>query len=258
MGLIEHLRLTPIASAPGAVEALLSRGARRDFVFAMAPFYAPVTLLLTAAVVAKAAPYLSSGSPPWPLILPSPPRWRARAASAVFQSLATSFPDMKILFQRSNRGFQEFSTEQQVENAIRDEYTLAPDSEEYNTLTQGTNCSGLSSTLHKNLVPPNHQLRPTWLHNSELIGDCPTNYTNLNKPSFYRPSRIQEATCACEGSPCSEDGHQCVPVSRYVPIWVRHTNGDFVNDRQEVVIACVCARRQSGVGNNVYSPAISG
>ncbi|XP_076054347.1 uncharacterized protein LOC143033034 [Oratosquilla oratoria] len=233
----------------------------------MAHFCAHVALLvlLLMAAVVRATTYLSTGSSPWPLALTGTSGRGAGSASSALRSLAASSPDMEIFFPRSSRGsrnagVQELNTEQQVEDAIREKYIVATRTLPYNShlLHRGINCTGLSSSLHDNHVSPEYQLRPTWLHNSELIGDCPTSYTTRPLSTLHRPSRVLEAMCVCEGSRCSEDGYQCVPVSSRVPVWVLRDERHFVIDLQDVVIACVCARRQSGGGNFVYDPAIDG
>ncbi|XP_068214220.1 uncharacterized protein [Palaemon carinicauda] len=152
----------------------------------------------------------------------------------------------------------QYFTEEQVDAATKSEYKIVPHPIIYTSqiLHKGVNCSALNVNLHRNHVKPELQLRPNWIHKSEFIGDCPTNYIARELPPMYSPTVILEAVCACGGSQCSKRGHQCVPVSSRVPVWVRRGPNFHVLDVEELTVACACLRRPSGDGNFIFEAAI--
>ncbi|XP_066990000.1 uncharacterized protein [Macrobrachium rosenbergii] len=152
----------------------------------------------------------------------------------------------------------QYFTEEQVDAATKSEYKIVPHPIIYTSqiLHKGVNCSTINVDLHKNHVKPELQLRPNWIHKSEFIGDCPTNYVARELPPMYSPTVILEAVCACGGSQCSRRGHQCVPVSSRVPVWVRRGPNFLVLDVEELTVACACVRRPSGEGNFIFEAAV--
>ncbi|KAK7077397.1 hypothetical protein SK128_018810, partial [Halocaridina rubra] len=154
--------------------------------------------------------------------------------------------------------FQQYFSEEQVKAATRTEYKVVPHPLVYTSqlLHEGVNCSSFRTNLHKNHIRPELQLRPDWIHKSELIGDCPTHYVTRELPPMYSPAVVLEAVCTCGGSQCSESGHQCVPVSRHVPVWVRRGPNVHILDIEELTVACACLRRPSAGGNFIYAAAI--
>ncbi|XP_037787591.1 uncharacterized protein LOC119583157 [Penaeus monodon] len=152
----------------------------------------------------------------------------------------------------------QFFSEEQVQEATKIQYKSIPEPVIYTSqvLQQGVSCSTLHSEMHENYIKPELRLRPEWIYESKLIGDCPTHYVTRELPSIYSPSTVLEAVCACGGSQCSEDGHQCVPVSRHVPVWVRRGPNLHVLDVEELTVACACARRPSAGGNFIFSAAV--
>ncbi|XP_042859036.1 uncharacterized protein LOC122245152 [Penaeus japonicus] len=155
-------------------------------------------------------------------------------------------------------GLLQHYSEKEVEDASRSEYKAVPSPIVHTSqmLHQGINCSALASNLHENHIKPELQLRPDWIHISELIGDCPTHYITRELPPMYSPAVVLEAVCTCGGSQCSRDGHQCVPVTRHIPVWVRRGPNVHVLDVEELTVACACVRRPSVGGNFVFSPAV--
>lgn len=155
-------------------------------------------------------------------------------------------------------GLLQHYSEQEVEAASRSEYKAVPLPIVHTSqmLHRGINCSALDSNLHENHIKPELQLRPDWIHISELIGDCPTHYVARDLPPMYSPAVVLEAVCTCGGSQCSRDGHQCVPVTRHIPVWVRRGPNIHVLDVEELAVACACVRRPSVGGNFVFSPAV--
>lgn len=151
-----------------------------------------------------------------------------------------------------------FFSEKEVEEATKEEYTSIPQPLIYTSqiLQQGVNCSNLESELHKNHIDPEVVLYPEWIYRSKVIGDCPTQYVSRELPPEYTPPRMLEAVCACGGSQCSEMGHQCVPLSVHVPVWVRRGPNLHVLDVEELTVACACAMRPSLHGNFIFSAAI--
>lgn len=83
-------------------------------------------------------------------------------------------------------------------------------------LLEGSNCSTLRVPLHSNTVPVDMLLQPSWIHLSPTLGSCPTQYLVRRLGPHYSPSALLEAHCPCKGAPCSNEGHQCVPLSRQV------------------------------------------
>ena len=164
---------------------------------------------------------------------------------------ASRMPMSKLPALKSN--LQYFS-EEQMEAAFMSEYGVVP----YDVVaasgavSKGVNCSGLQSSMHPNLIPREIQLRPSWLYASQLIGDCPVHYVERFLPALYHPTRILEATCSCQGSQCSQEGHQCVPISRLMPVWVRRGAGQYVMDVEEVTVTCACVMRTSLTANSLY------
>ena len=154
--------------------------------------------------------------------------------------------------------FKQYLTEGEVSSALDSEYRLVahPITMPSHILRKGLNCSGLNVPLHVNHVTESIQLRPEWLHKSRKIGDCPTQYVSRDLGGKHTPSSILEAVCSCEGSTCSEEGHQCHPVSKLVPVWVYHSHNQHVLDLIEVAFACACVRRPGFGGNVIHSPAI--
>ncbi|XP_042858179.1 uncharacterized protein LOC122244361 [Penaeus japonicus] len=146
----------------------------------------------------------------------------------------------------------------QMEEATRAEYKEVPHPIAHTSqlLHEGINCSRVSSDLHLNNLKGDVQLRPTWILNSRFIGDCPTRFVSRELPPKYFPPVVLEAQCACGGAHCSQEGHQCVPVSRHVPVWVRRGPTFHVLDVIEVKVACICARRRSYRANNLMMAAI--
>nr|XP_027214658.1 uncharacterized protein LOC113807568 [Penaeus vannamei] len=151
-----------------------------------------------------------------------------------------------------------FYSEREVQEATQEEYTSIPHPITYTTqlLQQGVNCSSLQSELHENYIDPEVLLYPEWIYESKLIGDCPTHYRTRELPPKYSPAIVLEAECACRESQCSRSGHQCVPVSLHMPVWVRRGPNLHVLDVEEVTVACACAMRPSFQGNFIFSAAI--
>nr|QOD42431.1 crustacean female sex hormone 2 [Lysmata vittata] len=152
----------------------------------------------------------------------------------------------------------QYFSEEQVNAAMKAEYKVVPHPVVYTSqiLREGVNCSSIRMNLHRNHVKPELQLRPDWIHKSDFIGDCPAHYVTKELPPMYSPAVILEAVCTCGGSQCSRSGHQCVPVSRHVPVWVRRGPNFHVLDVEEVTVACACVRRPSGEGNFVFAAAV--
>ncbi|XP_042860457.1 uncharacterized protein LOC122246162 [Penaeus japonicus] len=151
-----------------------------------------------------------------------------------------------------------FFSEREVQEATKEEYTSIPHPVIYTSqvLQQGVNCSNLQSEMHENYIDPEVLLYPEWIYESKLIGDCPTHYKTRELPPKYSPAMVLEAVCACGESQCSKSGHQCVPVSLHVPVWVRRGPNLHVLDVEEVTVACACAMRPSFQGNFIFSAAI--
>nr|XP_027234408.1 uncharacterized protein LOC113825775 [Penaeus vannamei] len=154
-------------------------------------------------------------------------------------------------------GLLQHYSEQEVEAASRSEYKAVPLPIVHTSqmLHRGKTVP-LDSNLHENHIKPELQLRPDWIHISELIGDCPTHYVARDLPPMYSPAVVLEAVCTCGGSQCSRDGHQCVPVTRHIPVWVRRGPNIHVLDVEELAVACACVRRPSVGGNFVFSPRV--
>ncbi|KAK7077141.1 hypothetical protein SK128_018675, partial [Halocaridina rubra] len=152
----------------------------------------------------------------------------------------------------------QYFSEDQVDLASRAEYKVVPDPIIYTSqiIHKGVNCSSIRSAMHKNHISPELQLRPEWIYESQLLGSCPTHYVTRELPPMYSPSVVVEAVCTCGGSKCSDDGHQCLPVSRHIPVWVRQGPNFHVLDVEELTVACACVRRPSTGANFIYSPAI--
>ncbi|CAL4153500.1 unnamed protein product, partial [Meganyctiphanes norvegica] len=156
-------------------------------------------------------------------------------------------------FTSMDSNLQYFSKEQ-MEAALVSEYGVVP----YDVVAasgavgKGVNCSGLQSNMHPNLIPREAQLHPSWLYASSLIGDCPVHYVERALPPLYHPPRLLEAVCSCQGSQCSQEGHQCVPISRLMPVWVRRGAGQYVMDVEEVTVICACVMRTSITANSLY------
>ncbi|CAL4155559.1 unnamed protein product, partial [Meganyctiphanes norvegica] len=150
-------------------------------------------------------------------------------------------------------------TEDQVEVHSHKEYSYAPRllATTSQLLQEGVNCSAIRSSLHMNLVQQDYQLLPTWVHESENIGDCPTQYIARRLPAEYAPREILEARCSCEGSQCSRSGHQCVLLTRNIPVWVKRWGEHYhVLDLEKVGVACACLRRPSKQAHVIYGPFI--
>ncbi|CAL4108253.1 unnamed protein product, partial [Meganyctiphanes norvegica] len=150
-------------------------------------------------------------------------------------------------------------TEDQVEVNSHKEYSYAPRllATTSQLLQEGVNCSAIRSSLHMNLVQQDYQLLPTWVHETEDIGDCPTQYVARRLPAEYAPKEILEARCRCEGSQCSRLGHQCVLLTRNIPVWVRRWGEHYhVLDLEKVGVACACLRRPSKQADVIYGPFI--
>ncbi|XP_066954426.1 uncharacterized protein [Macrobrachium rosenbergii] len=152
----------------------------------------------------------------------------------------------------------QYFSEEQVDEASRVEYKVVPDPVIYTSqiIHKGVNCSSIKTDLHKNHITPELQLHPEWIHTSQLIGTCPTHYVTRELPPMYSPSVVVEAVCTCTGSKCSRDGHQCLPVSRHIPVWVRQGPNFHVLDVEELTVACACVRRPSVGGNFIFASAV--
>ncbi|XP_047737360.1 uncharacterized protein LOC125178204 [Hyalella azteca] len=122
-------------------------------------------------------------------------------------------------------------------------------------LQQDVNCSKVRASLHSNSLTPSMLLQPPWLHLSPSLGSCPTQYVVRHLGPNTSPSALLEARCLCKGEPCSNEGHQCVPVSRQVP--VLHGRGAPSSrslSLQEVVVGCACVLRPGLMADYVLSP----
>ncbi|XP_068200536.1 uncharacterized protein [Palaemon carinicauda] len=147
----------------------------------------------------------------------------------------------------------------QIEDAVREESKKVPDpiAATSMVLHDGVDCSSLRSDLHPNRIDLDVELRPSWIQQSKLIGDCPTDYFPKELPENYYPPVILEARCRCENSQCSRSGHVCVPVKRNVPVWLRDGLDRHVLDVHELTVACVCAKRSSRKGDTVFTSFIT-
>nr|QYK79693.1 crustean female sex hormone [Penaeus monodon] len=146
----------------------------------------------------------------------------------------------------------------QMEEATRAEYREVPHPIAHTSqlLHEGIDCSTITSDLHPNNLKGDVQLRPAWILDSHFIGACPTRFVSRELPPKYFPPVVLEAQCVCGGSHCSQEGHQCEPVSRQVPVWVRRGPSFHVLDVMEVTVACICARGRSYRANNLIMAAI--
>nr|QOD42430.1 crustacean female sex hormone 1 [Lysmata vittata] len=190
-------------------------------------------------------PSYQLGSGGWDENIPKHIKWRAEAIRILKQD------------ELSTDKLQYFS-EDQVNEASKLEYKVVPEPIMYTSqiIHKGVNCSSIRTGLHKNHIRPELQLHPEWIHTSELIGSCPTHYVTKELPPMYSPSVVVEAVCTCSGSKCSREGHQCLPVSRYMPVWVRQGPNFHVLDVEEITVACACVRRPSVSGNFIYASAV--
>ncbi|XP_037783481.1 uncharacterized protein LOC119579640 [Penaeus monodon] len=111
------------------------------------------------------------------------------------------------------------------------------------TLQEGVDCSSLSSDLHRNHINSSLRVRPTWIHRSQRLGECPTRLVTRELPQGYFPPVVMEAMCVCEGSRCAEDGHRCARVTHDAPVWVRKGRNYKKLEPIELTVGCVCAKR---------------
>ncbi|XP_042860456.1 uncharacterized protein LOC122246161 [Penaeus japonicus] len=208
------------------------------------------TLVVTAAFACAPTSASARFSPRSPFL------FRARGKEG--QELAARGELSKRTRENFTADLVQFFSEEQVQEATKIQYKSIPEPVIYTSqvLQQGVSCSTLHSEMHENYIKPELRLRPEWIYESKLIGDCPTHYVTRELPSIYSPSTVLEAVCACRGSQCSKDGHQCVPVSRHVPVWVRRGPNLHVLDVEELTVACACAQRPSAGGNFIYSAAV--
>ncbi|KAK4315604.1 hypothetical protein Pmani_013168 [Petrolisthes manimaculis] len=148
----------------------------------------------------------------------------------------------------------------QVETGVLGKYILTPDAIINTTqlLQEGVDCSSLQVTTHKNHFVKDPNLRPTWLHNSIMIGMCPTKYVNrtLHNPQDHRPDVVLEAQCICDNSQCSRDGAKCVALKYQMKVLkIISKDRNYTKDNQEITLACVCARNPSRYGGYIENNA---
>lgn len=143
----------------------------------------------------------------------------------------------------------------QVETDVLGRYILMPRAiiDATQLLQEGVNCSSFQVT-HKNHFGVEGHLRPTWLHNSTMIGVCPTKYVPrmLRGPLFHRPAEVLEAQCICNNSQCSRDGAKCVALKYRMPVLkISIENRYYTEDDEELTLACVCAKNPSLDGGSI-------
>ncbi|KAK3855096.1 hypothetical protein Pcinc_038472 [Petrolisthes cinctipes] len=147
----------------------------------------------------------------------------------------------------------------QVETDVLGRYILIPRAiiDTTQLLQEGVNCSSFQVT-HKNHFGVEGHLRPTWLHNSTMIGVCPTKYVRrtLRGPLDHRPDEVLEAQCICDNFQCSRDGAKCVALKYRMPVLkISVENGYYTEDEEEFTLACVCAMNPSLNGGYIENNA---
>lgn len=120
-------------------------------------------------------------------------------------------------------------------------------------LHHGVNCSEFrkGSKVYENRFQASFNMRPIWLHRSETISTCPTQYVErqIQQGSLpVQPVTVLEAKCVCEGSQCADDGSVCVALKYRLPVWIKLDSKDYTTDAVELTVACACAKNPSREG----------
>lgn len=118
-------------------------------------------------------------------------------------------------------------------------------------LHKRTNCSDISSQLSKNTLKMDERMKPVWLHKSNRIGPCPTVFVVRDLGEDRIPREVIEAKCSCEGNICARGGHECLPISKLIPVWIQKQPGIFTLDLEEVAFACACIKRPGDFSDSI-------
>lgn len=123
-------------------------------------------------------------------------------------------------------------------------------------IQEDTNCTAVRPPLHQNHFQSYNalRLRPEWIRNSFMIGECPTRYVRRVLPE-QEPREIVEAQCVCENHQCSHYvGYQCQAVTYLMDVWVKDVEQQvgYRRGQQKVTVACVCARHEGRPGNVIH------